>query len=112
LSLKGYGFFAASGAVEALEMFRACAEEIDAVVTDLVMPEMNGLELCRELEKVRPVAMIVVSGASDAVIAEHGLIGARNFLAKPVFPDDLDAKLCELLEASDHSRAISGSSSS
>jgi DNA-binding NtrC family response regulator len=98
LSLKGYGFFAAVGPAEAIALFQARHSEIDAVVTDLVMPGMNGLQLAKELAKVRDVPTIVVSGASDSLLEEHGLIGAENFLAKPVLPDALDAKLRELLE--------------
>ena len=85
----------------AIDLFAQRAVEIDAVVTDLVMPGMNGIELSREPEKVRLVPTIVVSGARGAVPAEHGLVGAKNFLAKPVLPNDLDAKLRELLKGRD-----------
>lgn len=97
LSMKGYGFFAAATPRDALALFKERAAEIDAVVTDLVMPEMNGQELARAMLEVRPVPILVVSGASDQVLATHGLVGASNFLAKPVLPDDLDGKLRELL---------------
>jgi CheY-like chemotaxis protein len=103
LSMRGYSFFAATGPAEALELFAQRGGEIDAVVTDLVMPSMNGIELSLEIAKLRSVPTILVSGATDAVLAEHGLIGARNFLAKPVLPNDLDAKLRELLKARDES---------
>jgi signal transduction histidine kinase/CheY-like chemotaxis protein len=109
LQYKGYEALPALSAAEALELFHARSDEIDAVVTDLVMPGMNGLELCRQIEKVRSVPAIVVSGASDDVIVAHGLAGAVNFLPKPVFPNDLDAKLRAALRAVEASRQTGAS---
>ncbi|HEY8490449.1 MAG TPA: GAF domain-containing protein, partial [Dehalococcoidia bacterium] len=94
---EGYRVFAASSAAEALAI--AQAEPVDLVVTDLVMPERDGMWLLRELGRVRPSAKVIMmtgfGSADSAVEALHA--GAFDYLEKPVDSDRLKAKLRKAL---------------
>jgi twitching motility two-component system response regulator PilH len=75
----------------------------DIILTDIVMPRLNGFELCRILKTdVRtseiPVIMVTVRGALKDI--EHGMsLGASAYLVKPVRPLELLEKIRELLPA-------------
>ena len=78
----------------ALAAFEAAAESFDAVVTDLAMPHLSGLELAARLRARRRVPILLISGFVD----ERGLAAARELglaavLRKPVEPDELRAAL-------------------
>jgi two-component system cell cycle sensor histidine kinase/response regulator CckA len=62
LELLGYRVLAAANGQEALELYRS-AERVDLVLTDMVMPEMGGQELMRELRKANPhLKAVVITG--------------------------------------------------
>jgi DNA-binding NtrC family response regulator len=72
--------------------------EIHVLITDLVMPEMNGIELAEELIRSRPtLPVIYVSGYSDQAIQPGPLI---ECLEKPFSPDVLLRTLRSVLESS------------
>ncbi len=82
----GYRVEAFDDPSQALARFRAEAEEFDAVLTDLSMPEMNGAELAREILGIRPaIPVLVTSGYDVPGIRQHirGL-GIQEVLAKPI----------------------------
>jgi diguanylate cyclase (GGDEF)-like protein len=83
LSQKGHQCIAASNGLEALEKIRG--DKFDAVVTDIVMPEMDGIALTRELSKYDPsLAVMVMTGHGDEFSAETAIaLGAREFINKP-----------------------------
>ena len=76
----------------------------DLVLTDIVMPEMEGLELIRSIRKIDPTAKIIAMSGGGSGTAENYLVLAKNFgaaaaLEKP-FPLDLLAKtIDEVLRA-------------
>lgn len=85
LKSRGYTVIEASNGVEALEAFRAAHGTVDLIVSDVVMPEMDGPTLLREVRKIQPnIKFIFVSGyAEDAFaknLAEDAVFG---FLPKP-----------------------------
>ncbi len=89
LASKGY---ATAIAPNALEAIRTCRNSnIDAVISDIHMPEMDGGELLRELHQDSPkLPVILMSGATDLRSALGYLKeDAFDFLAKPVEPNDL-----------------------
>jgi two-component system sensor histidine kinase EvgS len=61
------------------------------VVTDVIIPDMNGRELAEALQAVRPgLPILFISGYSANVIAHHGVLDAGvHFLEKPFTYDDL-----------------------
>ena len=71
------------------------------MLTDVVMPVMNGRELVAELERVRPgLRHVYVSGHVGDVIARHGLLDrGTRFLHKPFTREELIAELSRALHA-------------
>ncbi|MEN6317712.1 MAG: response regulator [Syntrophaceae bacterium] len=76
----------------------ASRERPDLVLLDIIMPEMGGgqvAELLLENPRTRniPVMFITAIASRREVQSQEGIIGGRNFIAKPVTPDELMAKL-------------------
>ncbi len=87
LNNLGYTVFEAGNGVEALEIFNKKEKGIDLVVSDVIMPKMNGMELYRELQKIDiTTKILLMSGHTDQIISlkEMGESNA-SFLSKP-FP--------------------------
>jgi two-component system cell cycle sensor histidine kinase/response regulator CckA len=91
LRSQGYKVLEARYASAALELWRQHQEEIDLVVTDIVMPGMSGVELAEQLAAARPnLTIVLMSGYSDADVADRVPIASRGgFLAKPFTPTGL-----------------------
>ena len=99
LRRAGYFVIAALDPARALEQFQhdEFPTPIDAVITDHVMPGMNGAEFVRELRKTHPeLPVMVISGMEDAEVEYAGM--NVRFLVKPLMPDLLLSNLRELLE--------------
>ena len=91
LSLSGYNVSAAQDGVVGLEM--AFSEKPDLILLDVMMPGMNGFEVCSVLKadpktKAIPVIIVSVKAAEDDVKAGKGE-GADDYLVKPFDPDEL-----------------------
>lgn len=81
----GYGVFEAASAKEALRIVRA--RSIDLVITDILMPDMDGLELTRQLHREFPAVKIIAMSGGQQDIDYCGvarLLGAHEALLKPV----------------------------
>lgn len=91
----------AGSADEALRIAANPQVAFDLVLTDVVMPVMNGRELVAELERVRPgLRHVYVSGHVGDVIARHGLLDrGTRFLHKPFTREELIAELSRALHA-------------
>jgi two-component system, cell cycle sensor histidine kinase and response regulator CckA len=100
LQRRGYGVLSASSPAECLRMLQTRHAPIDMMLTDVIMPEMNGKELFMEVSKLVPgVAVIFMSGYTDEVIAHHGVLeDGVNFIQKPFSAKDLLAKVDRLLK--------------
>jgi CheY-like chemotaxis protein len=99
LKRAGYFVIAALNAERALEQFRGreFPAEISAVITDHIMPGMNGSDFVSELRKTRPhLPIMVISGLEEAEPEYDGL--HVRFLLKPLSPDLLLANLRDLLD--------------
>ena len=101
LASQGYTVLAASTPNEALRLAREHAEELHLLVTDVVMPEMNGRELAKNLLPLYPgLKCLFMSGYTANVIAHHGVLDEGvHFIQKPFSMRDLAAKVREALEA-------------
>jgi len=101
--LEGHGYrvLEAAGAPEALECSRAHGGEIDLLVTDVVMPEMNGRALAESLAANRPALKVLyISGYTDEAIAHRGVLApGTRFLSKPFTAKDLLAQVRQALDA-------------
>lgn len=94
----GYSVQCAGSGQEALKLVSEIAE-LDLVITDVVMPEMNGREFADRLLQVRPQTKVLfVSGYADEVLLQAGISTLGNpFLPKPFTLKQLDFKLQEML---------------
>lgn len=85
LEHQGYRVIPAGGPVEAIEMATTHREPIDLLITDVVMPHMNGRDLARELMVIHPeLECLFMSGYTADVIAHRGVLDAGvHFVPKP-----------------------------
>ena len=100
LQSNGYEVLEASNGHSALTAYEKNGHKIDIVLTDVVMPQMDGLDLGRELKMRAPgVKILYMSGYRD--IALNGAAGepSKPFLHKPFTPDALLSKVREVLDA-------------
>jgi YesN/AraC family two-component response regulator len=81
----------AEDGVEAVELFRKRAGEIDLVIFDVVMPQMGGVVAYDRIRKMRPdVKAIFISGyAADASITRSIIDRGLHYISKPILPDEL-----------------------
>lgn len=100
LTSRGYTVHEASSGVEALELYNELEGKIDIVVSDVVMPEMDGPTLLGELRKLRPdIKFIFVSGYAEDAFAKNLPADAKfGFLPKPFSLKQLATVVKEVLE--------------
>jgi two-component system cell cycle sensor histidine kinase/response regulator CckA len=99
LQSSGYDVLEASNGGMALAAFEKNSHKIDMVLTDVVMPQMNGFELGRELVDRAPgLKVLFMSGYRDNAMGGAGETPAA-FLHKPFTPDTLLTKVREVLDA-------------
>jgi CheY-like chemotaxis protein len=101
LSGQGYSVLAANGPGEAIRQAREHIGEIHLLVTDVVMPEMNGRDLAKSLLSLYPdMRRLFMSGYTANVIAHHGVLEKGvHFLQKPFSLSSLSAKVREVLDS-------------
>ncbi|PSJ63969.1 cell cycle histidine kinase CckA [Pseudaminobacter soli (ex Li et al. 2025)] len=100
LTSRGYTVHEASSGVEALEVYRELDGKVDIVVSDVVMPEMDGPTLLGELRKLQPdIKFIFVSGYAEDAFAKNLPADAQfGFLPKPFSLKQLATVVKEVLE--------------
>lgn len=86
LDLQGRGFETVSCTESAAALTRACDAKIDAVLADVQMPEIDGLELCRRVRDMHPnIPVIVVTAFGSLETAVEAMrAGAFDFVTKPI----------------------------
>lgn len=99
LEKLGYTVLAASLPSDALELAAAYTGRIDILVTDVIMPEMNGRELSQRLLELRPdMRVLFMSGYTADVIAQEGALDEGvHFLQKPFKIESMAAKVRSVL---------------
>jgi PAS domain S-box-containing protein len=103
LERHGYRVLIARDGIEALAQFSDHQEEVRAIVTDVMMPQMDGLTLCRVLRRLRPETPVIVS--SGGLFGKHGSealrglgrLGIQQILHKPHNADLLLLTLADVL---------------
>jgi two-component system cell cycle sensor histidine kinase/response regulator CckA len=98
LERHGYCVFSATSAEEALTLFRHRPNEINLLITDVVMPKVSGTELARQVRATQPnIPVLFISGLlpERAVVSEPRLQEA--FLQKPITHEQLTAHAYRLL---------------
>jgi signal transduction histidine kinase/CheY-like chemotaxis protein len=101
LARQGYRILEASSGGDALRMAREHPGSIDLLLTDIVMPQMNGVELAREMHAVRPqIRVLFMSGYTDnALVEEQFLTSGVGFIHKPFTSGALQKKVRQALES-------------
>lgn len=109
LRMSGYEVLQAADGLEALQVVRS--SRVDFVISDWMMPELDGLELCRALRRELPepyIYFILLTSKSETTELSRGLeSGADDFLTKPVAADELRARITAGLRLLDMQRQLS-----
>jgi CheY-like chemotaxis protein len=97
----GYRVLVAAHGAEALALARAHEGPIHLLLTDLAMPQMDGVELAGELTRLRPGTRVIVMSAhvDQARVDQVQSVPGAAFLAKPFAMDALARTIRELLDA-------------
>ena len=91
---EGFGVHEAGDGAEALELVRAGIADLEVVLSDIVMPRMDGVQLLQSLSTLRPdLPVILMSGYGTAQLAELGIASPCGVLAKPFSPEALVAEV-------------------
>ena len=101
LERHGYHVLEAANGAEAQAAFTRHGGRIDLLLTDVVMPGMDGRALSEQLRELRPdLRVILMSGYAEDVIAHRGAPASGSaYIQKPFIPDELAAKVREVLDA-------------
>ena len=101
LESYGYTVLHASTPERALRAMQEGDARVDLLLTDVVMPGINGRELATHLRALDPALRVLfMSGYSSDVVAEHGLLPAEvSLITKPFSPTALAARVREVLDA-------------
>jgi PAS domain S-box-containing protein len=101
LRARGYTVLEASNGRRALDVARQYSGKIDMVLTDVIMPEMDGSTLVSQLKAMRPgIKALFFSGYTDGAIVQHGILDPNvDFLQKPFSASGLVQKLREVIDA-------------
>ncbi|MFZ3044359.1 MAG: response regulator, partial [Desulfatirhabdiaceae bacterium] len=100
LERLGYRVLAASDPEDALDLARKKEETIDLLITDVIMPTMNGWDMAERLKSLYPnLRVLFMSGYSADVISHRGVLGdGVNFLQKPFSLTELAARVRQAID--------------
>ena len=97
---EGYEAQIAKNGREGLDL--ALAEDWDAILLDLMLPELNGLEVCRRIRQVKNTPIIMMTARDSVIDRVSGLDhGADDYIVKPFAIEELLARLRALLRRVD-----------
>ncbi len=101
LKRLGYNPLEARNGIEGKQVAETNEGTIDVLLTDVVMPKMNGKELAEALKQLNPdLKVLFTSGYTENVIAHHGVLDSGiHFIGKPYGPKELSRKLREVLDS-------------
>ena len=100
LRRSGYRILEASLPSEALYIAERHEGQIDMMLSDVVMPEMNGRELAEAVTKIRPMGVVYMSGYTDAAIGKAGILPPDvHLIAKPFTEAALQTRIRSFLDS-------------
>ncbi len=99
LRLKGYKILSAHNGEEALEVAKNYSQPIHLLLSDVVMPKLNGNELAEKIKFFYPdIKVIFMSGYTNDIIDNHGVLKPGfKFIEKPFLSEDLERMVREIL---------------
>ncbi len=100
LEKDGFSTVVANNGKEAVELFKSEAPAI--VILDVMMPEMDGWQVCREIRRVSNIPIIMLTAKGETFDKVLGLeLGADDYMVKPFEPKELIARVKAVLRRSD-----------
>lgn len=97
LKYEGFDVAIASDGEEGYKRF--LNEKFDLIILDLMLPKLNGLELCKKIKKTSDIPIIMVTAKSDVADIVNGFeIGADDYLTKPFNMEELIARIKRFLK--------------
>jgi len=108
LAASGFNVLKASSGEEAIEIVKNTKENIDLIISDIILPGIDGKEAVDRIIKEKPkIPAIFMSGYSDNILAKHNVIKNNlNFITKPFKIDDLVYKIMEVLKRKEKENSI------
>lgn len=92
LEINGYEVQIAMEGETGLKL--ACSKNFNLILLDLMLPKIDGFELCREIRKVKEIPILMVSAKKESIDKIRGLgLGADDFIVKPFDPAELVARV-------------------
>lgn len=100
----GYAVHAFRDGTSAMHAVGGMTEPLHLLITDVVMPEMNGPAMAQRIRALRPaIKVLFTSGYTENVIVHHGVLAEGvDFLPKPYSPESLARRVREVLDAPGH----------
>ena len=96
----GYRVISASNGNEGFKLFLEHKNEIEILITDIIMPGMSGKDLIDKILKIDPnIKHVFMSGYTDDIIGKHGIVGSEiNIIQKPISREFFLSKIKEITE--------------
>ena len=102
---EGYHIYTAQDGLEALQFMGS--HSIDLVILEIMMPRMNGLDLCREIRKENEVPVLMLSAKTEDMDKIIGLMtGADDYMIKPFNPLELTARVKALIRRANYQPTV------
>ena len=100
LNILGYQVFEAGNGEQAVQIAHVLKKPIHLLLTDVIMPQMNGREVAEAIKTIHPETLVLfMSGYSDDIISDHGILDKNvHFLEKPFTPLTLAKKVRQVLD--------------
>ena len=95
LKRNGYDVVEAADGAQAIEKYKACNGDIDVAILDIMMPYVDGLEVCKQLRAMNAnLGIIMLTAKTQEMDKVSGLlIGADDYVTKPFSPSELMARV-------------------
>ncbi len=110
LSREGIQVYEAENGEQAYDIIRNLGQQLDIIITDLIMPHMDGMQLCRKIRKdlgKQDIPIIVLTAMSDlSEILDVFKAGASDYLVKPFSKEELLARISVHIERSQVNREL------
>jgi CheY-like chemotaxis protein len=103
----GHSVVATTSPLEAIDIIASGAHHFDLVISDLTMPKMTGIELSKQLLKIKPDLPVILCTGFSAAISQEKLIqaGVREIIMKPIISSELARSIDSVLKSRERDEA-------